>query len=81
MTTCHGLEPIGQRNHRVVIYQRNTNPAGDGLIGGHCRNHQDPHAQKLFHLSQNDGGYREHSRITLGHHCHRVALLGQRARE
>lgn len=38
-----GFEPVGQRDHRVVMSQRRADPAGDGLGGGHRRNHPDPH--------------------------------------
>ena len=35
------LEPVGQRDHRVVVAQRCADAAGDGLRGGHRRDHPD----------------------------------------
>ena len=38
------LEPVRQRDHRVVVAQRRADPAGDRLRGGHRRDH--PHAPR-----------------------------------
>ena len=73
------LEPIGQRDHRVVVAQRGADPAGDGLRGGHRRDHPHPHARPLLGFLQHGGRHREHARIAGRHHRDGAALLGQRA--
>ncbi len=59
--------------------QRRADPAGDGLGGGHRRNHPDPHPRPLLGFLQNGGGHREYPWVAGGHHRHRPALIGQRA--
>ena len=73
------LEPVGQRDHRVVVAQRGADPTGDGLGGGHRRDDPNLHSRPFFGLFQHGGGHREDPGIARRHHRDGPTLLGQRA--
>ncbi|MCO5578378.1 hypothetical protein L7F22_032219 [Adiantum nelumboides] len=59
------LEPVGQRDHRVVVPQRGTDGGRHGLRRGHAGQHPDRDVAVLRlrgHL-QDGGGHREHPRV------------------